>query len=54
MVKEADEPFAEFARRVTFLIRPDQTVAKVYPVTDTAAHPAEVLADLRALGAASA
>lgn len=53
VVKAPEESFAEYARRMTFLIRPDGTLAKVYEVTDPGAHPEEVLADLRQLGAAS-
>lgn len=33
--------------RVSFLIGPDGTIAKVYSTVDPATHPAEVLADLR-------
>lgn len=47
--RPAGDPFADFPRRVTFLVRPDGTVAKVYEVSDTAAHPQEVLDDLRVL-----
>ncbi len=33
---------------MTFLLRPDQTVEKVYEVSNVKDHPQEVLDDLRA------
>jgi peroxiredoxin Q/BCP len=39
------------AKRQTFLIRPDGTLAKHYVKVKPAEHPAQVLADLKALGA---
>ena len=39
------------ARRQTFLIAPDGTIAKHYPKVKPAEHSAEVLADLQQLGA---
>ena len=47
--RPADDPYPDYPRRVTFLIDPDGTVAKVYEVTDVGAHPSEVLADLQGL-----
>ena len=44
-----DHRFAGYAMRVSFLVDPDGRVATVYEVSDIAAHPAEVLADLRSL-----
>jgi thioredoxin-dependent peroxiredoxin len=35
-----------FAKRLSYLIDPDGIIRKSYEVTDIAAHPAEVLADL--------
>lgn len=46
-----DEPSPEFAKRRTFLIDPGGVIRRVYRVTDIAAHPGELLDDLRALGA---
>ncbi len=37
--------------RASFLIAPDGTIAKVYPKVKPEAHAAEVIADLKALGA---
>ena len=47
--RDADDKFPDFPRRITFLIRPDGSVAKVYTVTDVEAHPDEVLADIRGM-----
>lgn len=47
--RDPDDKFPAFARRLTFLIRPDGTIAKVYTVTDVESHPDEVLEDIRAL-----
>ena len=46
---EEDSP--EYAKRRTFVIDPEGRLAKVYRVTDSGAHPREVLADLQTLGA---
>ena len=40
-----------FPKRVTFLIRPDGTIAKVYKDIDCVIHAAEIEQDLTALGA---
>jgi peroxiredoxin Q/BCP len=46
-VKKADdEQWAEYARRLSFLIDPDGVIREIYEVTDVAAHPQEVLDDL--------
>ncbi len=37
-------------RRVTYLVDPEGMVRRAYLVTDNAAHPEEVLGDLRSLG----
>jgi peroxiredoxin len=44
----ADEPYPDFPKRITYLIDREGVVAKVYDVKDVAAHPDEVLADIRA------
>ncbi|MBW3621348.1 MAG: redoxin domain-containing protein [Actinobacteria bacterium] len=44
-----DDPAANFARRVSYLIDPSGTVRRAYEVTDIPAHPGELLDDLRAL-----
>ncbi|MDH3339471.1 MAG: peroxiredoxin, partial [Gammaproteobacteria bacterium] len=41
------------AKRQTFLIRPDGTLAKHYKKVDPGKHSKQVLADLQALGAGS-
>ena len=47
-VKGPDERFPSTPRRLTYLIDPEGTIVRSYTVTDIAAHPAEVLDDLRA------
>ena len=49
--KKPDEQWADFANRITYLIDPEGVVRRVYKVKDVAAHPDEVLADIRALSA---
>jgi peroxiredoxin len=39
----------KFAKRLSYLIDPNGVIAKAYEVGDVAAHPGEILADLRAL-----
>jgi len=46
----ADEQYPDFPKRITYLIDPEGVVAHVYEVTDVAAHPDEVLADIRSRG----
>ena len=47
--KSPDEQWADFPKRLTFLIDPDGVVRKVYEVADVASHPQQVLDDVRAL-----
>ena len=49
MVRGEDEGNPDYPRRKTFLIDPEGVVRKIYNVTDTAAHPEEVLADIKQL-----
>ena len=53
VAKGADEQYPEFARRKTFLIDPQGVVRKIYSVSDVAAHPDEVLADIKQLSGAA-
>jgi peroxiredoxin Q/BCP len=46
-----EEPSPEFAKRRTYLIDPELRIARAYRVSDIPAHPAQILEDLRALGA---
>jgi len=41
-----DEPGADYARRISFLIGPDGLLRKAYPKVNAAAQPQELLADL--------
>ena len=52
-VKSPDDDWPDFARRITYLIDPQGRVSRTYTVTDVAAHPGEVLADLHAVAAGS-
>ena len=47
--RQPDEPNPHYPKRVTFLIDPAGTIAKVYEVADAGAHPEVVLEDLRRL-----
>jgi peroxiredoxin len=47
VVREADDQYAEFALRQSFLIDPVGMLRKVYPVSNVAGHADDVLADLR-------
>ena len=38
-----------FAKRLSYLIDPEGVIEKSYEVGDVAAHPGEILADLRSL-----
>jgi thioredoxin-dependent peroxiredoxin len=50
-----EEQSPGYAKRRTYLIDPEGVIRKAYRVTDIAAHPSEVLDDVRRLaGAASA
>ena len=44
-----EEPYPDYPKRMTFLIAPDGTVAKVYEVKDPGAHPDTVLEDVRGM-----
>ena len=49
MLRPADDPFADYPKRISYLIDPNGTIAMTYEVNDPAGHGAEVLADLAAL-----
>lgn len=46
--RDAGDPYADFPRRISYLIDPDGVVRRAYEVTDPAGHAGEVLADLAA------
>lgn len=48
-LRDADEAYADYPRRISYLIDPDGIVAKTYEVEDPGGHAAEVLVDLAAL-----
>jgi peroxiredoxin Q/BCP len=41
-----DDPKAEYAKRISYLIGPDGTVIRAFPKVNAAAHPEELLAAL--------
>ena len=41
-----DTPDAGFARRISYLIAPDGTIARAYPKVEPKTHPGEVFRDL--------
>jgi thioredoxin-dependent peroxiredoxin len=46
VVRSADDKYANFPQRHSYLIDPDGVIRKVYDVTDVGGHAAEVLADI--------
>lgn len=49
VLRDADDPFADYPKRISYLINPDGLIAKAYEVSDPAGHGTEVLTDLAAL-----
>jgi peroxiredoxin Q/BCP len=49
VTRGADEQYADFARRVAYLIDPDGVIRKAYEVSDVEGFAATVLEDLRGL-----
>lgn len=49
VVRSADDQYASYPRRHSFLIDDEAVLRRVYEVTDVSTHAAEVLADLEAL-----
>lgn len=49
VLRPSDDPFADYPKRISYLIDPNGTIAKAYEVSDPAGHGAEVLTDLAAL-----
>lgn len=48
-LRDPDDGFAGFPRRISYLIDPDGVIVKTYEVTDPSGHAEVVLADLAAL-----
>ena len=46
VARPASDHFAEFPRRLSFLIDPDGLIREVYDVADVASHAEQVLADI--------
>ena len=49
--RDASEKYAEFPRRLSYLIDPEGVIARAYDVTDVAGHAEQVLRDLVTLQA---
>jgi thioredoxin-dependent peroxiredoxin len=49
VVRSPDHQYANYPERISYLIDPNGLIAKSYPVSDVAAHAADVLADLAVL-----
>jgi peroxiredoxin Q/BCP len=49
VLRDAGDPFADYPKRISYLIDPDGMIAKSYEVSDPGGHGAEVLTDLEAL-----
>ena len=47
-IRPADDKFANFSQRISYLIDPEGSIAKTYEVEDPGGHAAVVLADLEA------
>ncbi len=50
VLRDDDDQYAEFPRRVSYLIDPEGVIRRAYVVADVARHADDVLADLAALG----
>lgn len=48
VLRDAEDPFADFPKRISYLIDPDGIIVQSYEVSDPSGHAAEVLADLAA------
>lgn len=48
VLRPADDKFADYAQRHSYLIDPEGTIVKAYEVADPSGHAAEVLVDLEA------
>jgi peroxiredoxin len=49
VTRQPDEQFAEFAKRIAYLIDPDGVIRKGYEVSDVNTFAGDVLADLATL-----
>lgn len=47
--RPADDAYADYPKRISYLIDPDGMIVKSYEVTDPGGHATAVLADLEAL-----
>ncbi len=47
-VRDPTDAYADYPKRISYLIDPDGVIARTYEVTDPAGHAVEVLSDLDA------
>lgn len=48
VLRDPGDDFADYSRRISYLIDPEGKIVKAYEVSDPAGHAAEVLVDLAA------
>lgn len=48
VLRDEDDPYADYPKRISYLIDPDRTIVTTYEVTDPAGHAVAVLSDLDA------
>lgn len=48
MLRDPDDAFADYPKRISYLVDGEGRIVKTYDVTDPAGHAAAVLADLAA------
>lgn len=48
VLRDADDKYADYPQRISYLIDPEGSIVKSYEVADPAGHGAEVLVDLAA------
>lgn len=51
VTRDAGDQYANYPRRLSYLIDPDGVIVRAYDVTDVAGHAQQVIDDLVALGA---
>lgn len=47
-LRNSEDPYADYPKRISYLLDPQGSIVKAYEVTDPAGHAVEVLADLDA------
>ena len=47
-LRDSEDPYADYPKRISYLIDPEGVIARTYEVTDPAGHAVAVLSDLDA------